>query len=926
MKDDLLLTIDGHSMAFRAFYALPIEMVSKDGVCTNAVYGFASMLSNIIGQFNPTHLVVAFDTSAPTFRSEIEPAYKAQRGETPEEFIPQTDLIINLLSAMNIPVSKQDGVEADDIIATFATRAKELGMPSMHVTGDRDYFQLVEDPFVNVMYVRRGVSDTVVYDEAGIIERTGITPKQYVDYAAMRGDPSDNLPGIMGVGEKTASKLLIAHYDLEGIYKNLDTLTPKMREKFEEAQGRVFMNRELMTLVRDVKELPSIDELKRTPGDSDAIAEICEELQFRTLGKKILTAAQVNTTVDGGVTRSAASQPALSDDRPSTSKAKSAGVSKTEKGKKTSVSSIAIEDAKIEKLSPSKFGDLVKAAKVPLGIHLDLKTPSAHVDGSITFPLEILASDGKQVSRVALKDVAELKKVLQSMLNNAENLVGYDIKMWGSYFALCELPQIACNDLYVMAAIDDAARGKKTLEQACANYLGIAPAEDSGQLDFGGSDPSSESNVDSIQIAKVLYLSEMYEEINSRLEEKELQKLYVSIERPLTPVIADIETHGVFVDQKRLKVISKGIHERCETYKQEIKDHAGEELNVNSTQQLRKILFDKLGLTPIKKTKTGPSTDAATLNALRDEHPIVEAILRYREVEKLRSTYIDALGPLISSDGRIHATFNQAITSTGRISSEAPNLQNIPIRTEEGKNLRTMFVAPKGSVLCAIDYSQIELRILAHLSKEKALVDAFKRGDDVHATTAAEVFEVDLEDVTSEQRSFAKVVNFGIAYGMESYGLATRMGIDPGHAKEILDSYWSTFTSMKKYLDQVVVEATKVGYTETLFGRRRYFPELLSANARVRIAGARAATNAPVQGTAADVFKMAMVNVAKVIKEQDLPAHMVLTVHDELVFEIPKENADEVSKLIASTMENVVDLDVPLLVEVGIGSNWAEAK
>lgn len=908
-------------MAFRAFYALPPEMVSRDGTSTNAVYGFASMMSSIIAQFNPTHLAVAFDTSGPTFRSEIEPAYKAQRGETPELFIPQTGLIIELLAAMNIPVSMQEGVEADDIIATWATRAKEQGMPSVHVTGDRDYFQLVEDPHINVLYVRRGVSDTVFYDEAGIIERTGITPKQYVDYAAMRGDPSDNLPGINGVGEKTASKLLFAHGNLEGIYENIDSMSPKQREKFVEGRDRVFMNRELMTLVRNVDDLPTIGELKRNPGDASAILEICDQLQFRTLGKKILTAALVGGAADGGnATRSAASQPALSDDRPSAASPIVAPVAKE------STESVAIEDVKLEKLSVAKFVSVIKGSKSPIGVSLEPKTPSAHVDGAISFPLSILLSDGTSAWRIVIKDLAELTKTLNAMTANEKMVVGYDIKMWGSYFALCSLPQIACNDLYVMAALDDAARGKKTLEQACATYLGIAPIESPAQMGFEGFDDSQSASSDTSLISRVLYLVEMYGELYSRLESKELVKLYEEIERPLTPVIAEIETHGVLVDRKRLKIISKDVHEKCKKYEEEIHSYAGEPINVNSTQQLRKILFDKLGLTPIKKTKTGPSTDAATLHALRDDHPIVEAILRYREVEKLRSTYVDALEPLIGSDGRIHATFNQTLTSTGRISSEAPNLQNIPIRTEEGKKLRSMFVAPKGSVLCSIDYSQIELRILAHLSKEKALVDAFRRGDDVHATTAAEVFEVDLKDVTPEQRSFAKVVNFGIAYGMESYGLATRMGIDPGHAKEILDSYWATFTSMKEYLDDVVTQAKKVGYTETLFGRRRYFPELFSSMARVKIAGARAATNAPVQGTAADVFKLAMVKVAQVIKDQALPAKMVLTVHDELVFEIEEKSVESVSKILASTMENVVELDVPLVADIGIGTNWADAK
>ncbi len=921
MSDELLLTIDGHSMAFRAFYALPPEMVARDGTPTNAVYGFASMMSNVLAQFNPTHFVVAFDTAAQTLRAEKHEAYKAQRDETPELFVPQVELIYEMLRAMNVTVCEQDGVEADDILATYATHARDQKMESIHVTGDRDYFQLVEDPYVKVMYVRRGVSDTVLYDEAGIIERTGITPSQYVDYAAMRGDPSDNLPGIMGVGEKTAAKLLLAHDHLEGIYENIDSMSPKQREKFEEGAERVFLNRELMTLDRDVKNLPSLDELKRSPGDGAAIQELCDKLQFRSMGSKLLAAAMVTSKSSGTgdslhavpTQRRSSSAPDDSDTSNETVNASPAEVAD-------------IEEATLSKVTVAKFVSGVKAAKSVVGIYMEPQVPSAHVDDAITFPVKILSTIDDVVGTTSVKDVAELTKVLDVLLKNSDNVVGYDIKTWGSYFALCSLPQIAAHDLFVMASLDDASRGKKTFEQLCASYLGIAPIEAPSQLGFDGFDGNDTVSGDIVDISHVFYLREMFGELMQRLASKKLEKLYADIERPLTPVIADIETHGVVVDKKTLAVISKDIHARCQRYEEEIHSYAGEPINVNSTKQLRKVLFDDLGLTPVRKTKTGPSTDAATLEALKDEHPIVDAILRYREVEKLRSTYIDALGPLIGSDGRIHATFNQSGSATGRISSEAPNLQNIPIRTEEGKKLRTMFVAPQGSVLCSIDYSQIELRILAHLSKEKALVDAFRRGDDVHATTAAEVFEVDLKDVTHEQRSFAKVVNFGIAYGMESYGLATRMGIDPGHAKEILDSYWSTFSSMKTYLDDVVTQAKKVGYTETLFGRRRYFPELSSSIGRVKIAGARAATNAPVQGTAADVFKLAMVHVGKVIAVQDLPAHMVLTVHDELVFEITEDSADEVSAILAKTMENVVELDVPLVADVGIGPNWAEAK
>lgn len=858
------------------------------------------MLSNVVAQHEPTHLAVAFDTQAPTFRSALDKEYKAQRGETPEEFIPQVPLIIEMLEAMNVPVVMQDGVEADDIIATFAEDACDVKMDAICVTGDRDYFQLVKDPCIKVMYVRRGVSDTVMYDEAGIIERTGITPAQYVDYAAMRGDPSDNLPGIAGVGEKTAAKYLIAYNDLEGLYEHLDDLSPKQREKLIEGKERVFLNRQMMTLVRDVKDIPKVQDLRRSPGDAAKIAELCERLQFRAMAKKLLGVALVGN-VDVDVVSTGHEE-------------------KTEKTIHTDESREHSPD-----LDLAAVVDEIKKTKVPFGIHIDPHAPQAHETEEIIFPAVVLIDSGDVFGSVTCKNKKELTQIVKAISGNAGNVIGYDTKLWGSTFALCGVTQPECIDLNVMAALDDAARGRKTLEQACATYLGIAPAEAAEQLGFDelldGDDKTSAQRV-----SKVAYLRELHEELSNRLIQKKLTKLYETLEQPLTPVISKIETAGVFVDQKKLAVISKDIHSRVEKYRDEINSYAGEPINVNSTQQLRRVLFDELGLTPIKKTKTGASTDAETLHALRDDHPIVDAILRYREVEKLRSTYIDVLGPMIAPDGRIHATFNQIGSATGRMSSEAPNLQNIPIRTDEGKNLRTMFIAPPGTVLCSIDYSQIELRILAHMSEEKALVDAFQRGDDVHKITAAEVFKVDLADVSYEQRSFAKVVNYGIAYGMESFGLAQRAGIDPGEAKTILDKYWSTFTSMHTYLEDVVTQAKKKGYTETMFGRRRYFPELSSSIARVKQAGARAATNAPVQGTAADVFKLAMVKCDEVIAKQKLPASMVLTVHDELVFEIDAEAADDTAKLLAETMENVVELRVPLVADVGIGENWAEAK
>ena len=885
---ELLIAVDGHSMAFRAFYALPPDMAAKDGTPTNAVFGFFSMLTNLVAKYKPTHLVVAFDSPGPTFRTKMDEQYKAQRGETPELFIPQTAIIQEMLDAMNIVHVAQDTIEADDIIGTYAKQAVEQKMDVIAITGDRDYFQMVKDPHVQVLYVRRGVSDTVLYDEAGILERTGIRADQYVDYSAMRGDTSDNLPGVSGVGEKTASKLLQEYENLEGIYENVEKLKPKQIENFGIYKDRVYLNREIMTLKCDVEEIPPIKDFLRVNGSVKTINELCEKLKFNTLSRKILTTCAI-----------------------------------TEPDEDEVVEEIKDEPLDLKEVTVSNFCKIISLSKTKIGIYLPSTKPDQFVEG---FPdsIKIYGEfDTKHIYCNAKVD-NELQEVLLSLEKNANNIVGYDVKSWSSYFRYFDMDLPIFDDVMIKASLEDNSRGKKNYIQTLATYLGVyVEAEKELQLELGAEQDSSD---DIIVITNVKHIVKLDEELDLRLKDKEIVSVYEDIEKPLISILGKLETNGICVDEKLLDKIGKDIKGKCEKYRQEIFGYAQEEFNVNSTLQLRKILFEKLGLTPQKKTKTGASTDAATLNALKDDHAIVPAILSYREVEKLRSTYIEGLKPLIAKDERIHGSFHQNQAATGRFTSSDPNLQNIPIRSDLGKTLRTMFVAPKGNVLVSIDYSQIELRILAHLAQEKTLIEGFKNGDDVHALTAAKLFGKNLEEVNSDDRRFAKTINYGIAYGMESYGLSQRLEIEPSEAKQILEDYWKNFSNIKNYLNSVIKEAQTYGYTQTLFGRRRYFPGISSSNGRVRMAEERAATNAPVQGSAADIFKLSMIAVANEIEQYGKDVAMILTVHDELVFEVKADIVDDVTKKIVEVMENVVKLDVPLTVDVGVGPNWAEAK
>jgi DNA polymerase I len=880
-----LLLLDGHSLAYRAFFALPTDLATKSGTVTNAVYGFTSMLAKVVADEQPDHLAVAFDApGGSTYRYELDPEYKAGRKETPDLFASQLPLIHEVLEALEIRQLKVSGVEADDVIATLATRAAADGLDVVVVTGDRDSFQLVADPHIKVLYNKRGVSDYALYDEAGIAERCGgVTPAQYPEYAALRGDSSDNLPGVPGIGEKTAAKLVTTYGSLEEIFEHLDDLPPKQRQNLGDARERVLMNREMSVLDREVEVGVEPKDLELGPFDVERVRVLFNQLEFRTLLPRILDAL-------GG-----SGEPM---EMPETESFEVDGA-------------IARDDAAALEV----LRDAVAAPRVAI---------EARWAGAPGRDLTALAFATDKVTYVDsdLLAPAESRRQIEALASRAEpNVVAHRAKELAHGLGV-DLRALE-HDTALMAYLLDPGEGKYSLEDLARRYAGVeltSPDRVEGTLDLDG-----DVGVEDTQRRAALLLR-LVDSLAESLQARELVDLYTKMELPLVRVLARMEEAGIRIDLDFLNDLGKELNDECRRLEAEIHTHADEQFNVNSTPQLRRILFEKLGLTPVKKTKTGPSTDADSLQKLAEEHPIVETLLRYREVEKLRSTYADALPPLVGPDGRIHATFNQLATTTGRISSESPNLQNVPVRTAGGKELRRAFIAADGCGLLTADYSQIELRVLAHLADDPGLIEAFERGADVHTITAAAVFGVPENKVDDFQRRFAKVVNYGLAYGMEAYGLAQRLDIPTDQAREYLDNYFASFPNIAGYMQETIREAKACGFTTTLFGRRRQLPELSSDNFRIRQMGERMAQNAPVQGTAADIFKLAMIDLDRALEAEQLESRMVLTVHDELVLEVPLAERERVEVLVPEVMAQAAELRVPLVVDVGFGPNWAEAK
>ena len=891
-----LMLIDGNSLTYRAFFALPTDMATASGQVTNAVFGFTSMLVNLLRDQKPDHLAVVFDRSEPTFRHEALSTYKGNRDATPDLLRQQMGIVREVVETLRVPVLDLVGFEADDIIATLATAAEARGDNVIIVTGDRDSYQLVHDPHIKVLYNKRGVSDYALYDEAGIFERTGVKPTDYVHYAALRGDPSDNLPGVPGVGEKTAAKLINQYGGIDGIYEHLDELTPKLRQNLAENEDKARMNIDLMTLRHDAPVTVDPDELQIGNFDLAEVRQLFDFLEFRQLFDRLIGVLGVANDSAEAVT--------------------------------SSVLEAERTDISTQKDAVALFADLAK-------VDGPLAAAGAWEgdEGRSVFEGLAIVTDASmgEVAWVGAETLAAPKVATAAAALFADGgrlVVAHDAKALMRGLDTCgiDLRSLAL-DTMIAAYLLDPAEPRYSLEPLLDRYADARlPQDDNqgeGQLDFGGADTSALAQRAS---RRALGVHALVDPLQESLVARGLADLNSDIEVPLVRVLARMEILGVGVDEGELRKLRDQLVARCDELRALIWADAGEEFNVNSTVKLREILFEKLELTPQKKTKTGFSTDAATLEKLLGEHPIIEHLLAYREVEKLRSTYGEGLLTEIAADGRIHATFNQTVARTGRLSSDAPNLHNIPVRSELGREFRKAFVPAKGYTLLIADYNQIELRCIAHLAEDPGLIGAFESGKDIHNATAARVFDVDPTTVTIEQRSKAKMVSYGLAYGMEAFGLAQRLGVPIGEAQQILDAYFVAFPAVHDYMERTVAEAREKGYTETLFGRRRQIPELASDNFRIRQAGERQAMNAGIQGLAADIFKVALIRLDRALDAGGSTSRLILQVHDEVICEVPPADLDAVTAIVLEAMSGAFDLRVPLEVNLSHGDSWAAAK
>ncbi|MDA2966916.1 MAG: DNA polymerase I [Actinomycetota bacterium] len=894
VHEKTLLVLDGNSLTYRAFYGIPTDMVTASGQVTNAVYGMTSMLLTLLKDHKPSGIVVAFDRPEPTFRHIAEPSYKAQREASPDILRQQLGIVKELLTAMGVTICELSGFEADDVIATVADQAVDIGYKVIIVTGDRDSYQLVRDPDVRVLYNKRGVSDYVLYDEAGIFERTGVTPRQYIAYAALRGDPSDNLPGVPGVGEKTAAKLIATYGGLDGIFEHAHEQTPKLKSSLVENEQLARKNEDLMTLRHDAPIEIDLTNLEVTPNARE-VARLFDFLEFKSMHnrfKEVLKILGYGTEIESLVGAESIDESQVLHAEVTTAESSAA------------VASVLTSD-RLFNIAAEWIGEPGRSELVGLGI-------TSEVDQSATMwvSAKLLSDDGV---RKALQNCSfrahDAKPIMRSLLGLGIDLQGLVL------------------DTAIAAYLIDPAQNRYSLADLVNKYSSVSFPDDraanSGQLDLDA------TGVDDAQRSgrNALATHHVSEELLRALDAQGMRALYDDMENPLVRVLARMEFLGIAVDREQLKSIAVRLTNEARELSEKIQALAGYSFNPNSTAQLGKILFEEKGLTPPKKTKTGYSTDAATLEKLRDEWPeFIDPLMRYREMEKLRGTYGEGLLAEVASDGRIHATFNQTVARTGRLSSDQPNLHNIPTRTEEGRVFRTAFVAAPGSELMVADYNQIELRCIAHLANDPGLIEAFTSGQDVHSATAARVFGIAQTDVSYEQRSKAKMVSYGLAYGMEAFGLGQRLGIRTDEAAEILNAYFAAFPNVQAYMDRTVAEAKTRGYTETLFGRRRRIPELENSNFRIRQAGERQAMNAAIQGLAADIFKIALIRIDAALSEAKLGSRLVLQVHDEVIVEVPHVERDQVEKLVLGIMHNATALDVPLAVNSAWGATWAEAK
>jgi len=901
MNKLLLVLFDGNALIHRAFHALPPLTVSKTGEMVSAVYGFALMLLKVINELKPTHCAIAFDMKAPTFRHKLFDQYKAHRPPAPDELINQLGRVRELVSAFHIPIFELEGYEADDILGALSRQASNQDIDTVIVTGDADTMQLVS-PRVKVLYPKpgRSFSDTMLYDEAAVIQKYSLKPEQIADFKALKGDPSDNIPGVPGIGEKTAVKLLQQFGSVEQIYNHIDEVTPqKLQNILRENEAIARQSKELATIITQTPVTLNLDECQAGQYDRHRVSELFRELEFVSLLPKlpqIEEIAEVEAKPPQGDYRIVNTTPALDELLSRLSAAKSFAVD--------------LETTSLDPMSAQLVGISFSSAPgeayyIPVG-HVGLG----------------------QIEQLPLEQVlARLKPPLEdNTLAKLTHNGKYDTTVLAEYGI--EVKTLTFDTMLAAYLLGEKSLGLKALafSKLAIEMTPIAELIGSGSKQIPMSQVEIARAAD-YACADADMTRRLAEVLEAQLHQQGLWQLFTEVELPLMPVLVHMERNGVALDAELLGQMSQHLGEQLLKLETEIYNSVGHQFNINSPQQLSSVLFGELRLSPQHKTKGGYSTGASVLEELRGVHPVIELILDYRQLSKLKSTYIDALPSLINpKTRRVHTSFNQTRTATGRLSSSEPNLQNIPVRGELAKEVRQAFIAPPGSYLLAADYSQIDLRALAHLSQDRSLVDAFRSDEDIHTATAAQVFGIEPQAVTPDMRRVAKTVNFGVIYGMSDYGLEQATGLSREEAAGFINAYFEKYPGVKKYLESTKEQARRLGYVQTILGRRRSIPEINSSNRQVREAAERMAINMPVQGTSADIIKVAMINLDRQIAKRQLKSKMLLQVHDELIFEVPESELKEMRQLVPEIMSTALKLSVPLKVDIKVGKNWSEME
>lgn len=879
--DKTLVIIDGNSIVNRAFYALP-DLTNKQGLHTNAIYGFTTMLFKIIENYKPTHISVAFDKKAPTFRHLEYKEYKAGRKKMPDELREQIEPLKNLLDAFKINRLELEGYEADDIIGTVSLKAEKEGYKVFIVTGDKDAIQLASKT-TTTLITKKGVGEVDEFDFDEVMKKYEMTPNQFIDLKGLMGDKSDNIPGVPGIGEVTGIKLIKEFGSIENIIENVDSIKGSSRKKIEEHKDLAIMSKRLATIIRDVPIDITIDDLSFGDYDKATVIDVFNELGFNSLISRIGENSDVESEGDNI---------------------------------NLSIKELVNIEEFIKDVKSKKSLILKAIRKNGNILEKNLMTIYLSINGEDIYYINEENLD--KIRELLISD--EIKKYGYELKDDYITLRPYGIFLNNMYF-----------DISIAEYLIDSSSANYTYDSIAMNYFG-QKIKSTEELLGKGVKAKKIEELEKEEIDKHIgNIINLVERVNPKMEDKlksmDMDGLFYHVEMPLVEVLGYMEFEGVMVDKEKLVELGEEFKLSIDKLESEIYLLAGEEFNINSPKQLGVILFEKLELPVIKKTKTGYSTNAEVLERLRDKHEIIDKITEYRQIVKLKSTYVDGLINIINPiSHRIHSSFNQTITTTGRISSTEPNLQNIPVRLELGRNIRKVFIANKGCELVDADYSQIELRVLAHMSQDEHMIDAFNHDIDIHTKTASQVFGIDINDVTSEQRSAAKAVNFGIVYGISDFGLSQNLKIPVKEAKTYIDNYLNTYEDIKTYMDNTIEEAKKDGYVKTILNRRRYIPEINSGNVILKNLGKRLAMNAPIQGSAADIIKIAMVNVYKKLEEKNLKSKLILQVHDELIIETCEDEIEIVSKIVKDEMEHAVSMDVNLDVDLNVGKSWYETK